>query len=96
MIGEDQRLRAEEESIRVHHALAEKLRDDPARIIAMVAQNIARWQKIDRGTANLARWEALLNGPLDELLAFMVSPSQDARDMREETPFAVLLSWLDR
>lgn len=92
-------LRPEQFSIRLHEAIAAKLRDDQAPTIAIARKNIARWREIHKGTGviyYLNRWQNLLQGPLDEFLAFMVSSFQEARDMRQCSPFAGLLSPRER
>ena len=86
--------RNEELSLRYHRAIAEELKSNPERVLAIASDTLARWQAIHRGTGSiryLERWDALLRGPRKALLEFMVSPSQEARDMRQCSPFAGVL-----
>lgn len=93
-------LRSEELSIQFHRAIAEKLRDNPEAVLAVTRQNIAHWRRTHSGTGGASyyfdRWDAMLKGPLDELLAFLGSPCQEARDMRQCSPFAGVLSHKER
>ncbi len=41
-------------------------------------------------------WRRLLDGPKADLLAFLVSDSQEARDFRQASPFAGALSPRER
>jgi hypothetical protein len=87
-------LRAEELAIRLFRAIADKIRENPEPILDDTRRNLERFKETHKGTGvmhYLNRWEKLLNGPLDELLAFMVSGSQEARDMRQAAPFAGIL-----
>jgi hypothetical protein len=47
-----------------------------------------------RGAATvwIKEWERLLDGPLSELLASLTSPSQRSRELRQNSPFAGLLT----
>lgn len=78
----------------MHAAIAERLRADPEAVLNLAKGNIARWRALDptaRSDRYLVRWEVLLDGPLADLLEFLVSPSQEARDMRQCSPFPGVL-----
>jgi hypothetical protein len=51
-----------------------------------------------RGQARrwLDEWERLLNGPIDDLLAMLVSPSPKGRELRQNSPLAGLLTEAER
>lgn len=93
-------LRAEELSICLFTAMAEKIRENQEPHLSNAKRFLAKWRKDHPGTGGAAyyfnRWGSLLDGPLDELLDFMVSPSQDARDMRQAAPFVHVLSNKER
>ncbi|BDG61013.1 hypothetical protein [Caldinitratiruptor microaerophilus] len=81
--------RVEEWSIRYHQLVAEKLKAQPERVLAKARANLARLRRQHPNSEPyMARWQALLEGPLDELLNVMVSPGEDARALRQCTPFA--------
>ena len=83
-----------------HRAMAEKIRVHPdLRSIAL--GNIDRWTaRNDYPPAvlrALRRWCELLNlAPLDELLAAMTDPSEHGHQMRQNTPFAGILTQDER
>jgi len=93
-------LRAEEISIRLYQAIVGKIRNDPATHIATAKKFLARLRQDHPGPGGAAsyldRWERLMDGPLEDLLAFMTSPSQEARDMRQAAPFAGILTIEER
>jgi hypothetical protein len=80
--------------------MAEKIREKPALHLPNAKRFIEKWRKDHPGPGGAAyyfdRWDSLLDGPLNELLDFMVSPSQDARDMRQAAPFVRVLSNKER
>lgn len=90
--------RVEEWSIRFHQLVAEKLRANPHAVLAKARQNLARMRREHGPNVEYyaARWEALLDGPLDQLLAVLTSPDEDARALRQCTPFAGVLSPKER
>ena len=83
----------------MHIVIAERLQANPEAVIGLAKSNIARWRKMDPDSKSdpyFVRWERLLNGPLPDLLEFMVSPSQEARDMRQCSPFPGVLTDRER
>lgn len=85
---------AELRSLAYHGAVAKRLRrpmaDDALHLI---------WQwrdsgRIDRRYAD--RWEEVLRGPLPEIRKLLTSDSQAAADLRQNSPFAGLLSEPER
>ncbi len=93
-------LRAEELSLRYFTAMAKKIRENPETYLLNAKIFIEKWRKDHPNSDGAAyyfdRWESLLDGPLNELLDFMASPSQDARDMRQAAPFVRVLSNKER
>jgi hypothetical protein len=86
----------EERSLAYHREIARRLPDHPE-ILDLGRENLSRWMA--RGGASmyyLRRWLDLLNGPIDDLLRFLVDPSEDAKVMRSCGPFAGALSPRDR
>jgi len=87
---------AEQRSLELHRAVAERLRSDPA-LVERARDRVVRWLR--EGT--VARpygeaWLALLGRPLDELTDFLVEPGERARRMRQTSPFAGALSPRER
>jgi hypothetical protein len=85
----------EERSILLHRAVAERISENPA-LLEVARHNLRRW--IDQGgeRAYWTEWETMLAGPLGEILAFMVSPSEKARRLRQSSPFCGILTPRER
>lgn len=86
-------------SLWLHRAIAAKIQDDPERARAVARENIAIRRAADepaRAEAWRHAWEALLDGPLDLLLATLCSTSSRAAQLRQTAPFAGLLSPQER
>lgn len=83
-----------------HRAMADKIRACPA-LRAVAVGNIDRW--IERNdyppsvTQALLRWRELLTAaPLDDLLAAMTDPTERGHQVRQNTPFAGILTQEER
>jgi hypothetical protein len=76
---------------RLHEHVARRLVTEPA--LREVAR--ARLQKLrtvnPHGHAYHDRWEALLDGPLPRLLQILPEDSEQANDLRRESPFTTLV-----
>ena len=86
-------------SLLLAYVVAARLVIDPAGTVRRARANLERMREADgRGTARLwhREWEQLLNGPLPELLTALTSPSLRSRELRQNTPFAGVLSQAQR
>lgn len=83
----------DERSLAFSHLIAEKLRADPA-IIRHARGNLERWLRdcSERSRPALLEWRELLDGPVDEVLAFLISPEERAVRLRQSSPFAGALT----
>jgi hypothetical protein len=86
---------AEERSIAYHRAVAERLRREPA-LLEVARARVEGWLAEGRSPFYAGRWRELLSRPLDELLAFLSDPGEDARAMRQATPFAGMIDPRER
>jgi hypothetical protein len=85
---------AERRSLEYHRGVALKLHERPALLDAVRARLDAMSQE---STAEYVRsWRERLALPLLELTAFLVEDSQEARDCRQASPFAGMLSPRER
>lgn len=88
----------DQRSLWLHRAIARKLLADPDAVRARARANLARMRHAHG--ASLApyvkRWEALLAGPLDVLAAELTADDQEARDLRQCTPMAGVLTPQER
>lgn len=96
----DAPLRPEEvRSRELHRRIAQRLVEQPDAVLAKARRNVETMRAADpggRGTAWLDRWASLLDGPLTTLVSLLVSSSQEARDLRQSTPFAGVLTPAER
>lgn len=82
-------------SLRLAHAVAGKLVQDPEGVLAVARTNLGQMQsRHTRGRTAiwLRQWQDLIAGPVDELLEALTSPSPRARELRQNSPFAGVLS----
>ena len=78
---------AEERSLALHRAVADVLRRDPVRL-GEARDRVQKWRAEGLMHPYYAeRWTCLLDGPLEELLRALVDESEDARALRQSTPF---------
>lgn len=91
--------RDQERSLLLSYAVAGHLVTDPEGTVAHARRNLARMRdSSSRGAARvwLDQWEALLNGSLVDLLTALTSSSMRSRELRQNTPFAGVLSEQER
>lgn len=82
---------AEERSIALHLAVAERLRRDP-RLIERARSRVDRWLATQEVHPTYARaWAELLERPLEELCSAIVDRGEKARALRQCSPFAGVL-----
>lgn len=95
-MGPDAHRIGELRSLAYHRAVAERLGADP--ILIERAQNQVT-RAIARGGRALPyhrRWQSLLNGARDELLAVLTTDDEQCRALRQCTPFAGALPARER
>ena len=93
MTREDRRSRA------LHAAIAERLLDAPGVVVPLARRNLATMRAADPdGHAGhyLDRWAELLDQPVEAIAGVLVGPSDEARDLRQNTPFAGVLTPAER
>lgn len=79
---------AEETSLALHRAVAERLQTDPT-VLQAARARVAGWLK-DGGVARpiAEGWAAILDQPVAAVVAFLADAGQPARDLRQTSPFA--------
>ena len=88
----------DERSRALHAAIAKKIRQEPA-LLAIACTNLKRWKKTcsDNVRPLLVEWETLIEDwPLEKLLNFLAERSERANQLRQSSPFAGILSPLER
>jgi transcriptional regulator with XRE-family HTH domain len=89
--------REDRRSLEYHRAVVERLRMSPTSAIAKARDNLAKLRAKHPDAARLLdRWRQWLDLPLDDLVRLCLDPGLFARDMRQVTPFAGLLSAAER
>lgn len=79
---------AEERSLALHRAVADKLVSDPETLERARAR-VRRWLDSGEVSSHWARaWDEVLSRSLSEIHAFLVEEGEDARALRQVTPFA--------
>jgi excisionase family DNA binding protein len=82
-------------SLWVSHAVAGKLVADPDEALGRARRNLTKLQHTHtrgQGARWLAEWEHIINGPIEGVLDALTSISPRARELRQNSPFAGLLS----
>lgn len=84
-------------SLALGQAVASRLRDDPA-LIQRGRATIARWllTSSPRVKPALLEWDAVLQGPLSDVLELLTGSSERAVRLRQSNPFAGVLSSRER
>ncbi|RPI21650.1 MAG: DNA-binding protein [Actinobacteria bacterium] len=94
--GEGGTLRREQERSRwLHVAVAGELVAEPDRVLGIARANLDRLLRLHpRGRAHglLRRWERLLDGDIGTLVDTLVSRREESVDLRQNSPFAGVVS----
>lgn len=91
--------RDQRRSVWIGHAAAGKLVADPEVALDLARRNLSELQQTHargQGARWLAEWERILDGPLEGVLETLTSTSPRARELRQNSPFAGLLSERER
>jgi transcriptional regulator with XRE-family HTH domain len=89
--------REDRRSLFLHRAIASRLAGDPGPVVERARATLTRMMDKHPGAAGLLReWDLLLDRPLPELLAVLTDPHPRARELRQVTPFAGVLSAAER
>jgi excisionase family DNA binding protein len=91
--------REAERSLWLHRAVAGRLVLDPAAVMAQARHNLARMQATHPSGMSagwLARWVRVLDQGVDDVLDVLTSPSPLAVELRQNSPFAGILTDAER
>ncbi len=82
-------------SLEMGRRVAAGLRQHPE-WVALARENLARWKQRNADAPGLVRcyveWEQLLGGPLDHVIAVLTAETDEGQRLRQNTPFAGVLS----
>lgn len=90
--------RDQRRSLWLAFAVAGRIASDPGAARYVARENLARMRESARGQAVswLEEWGRLLDGTVADLLIALTSPSPRGRDLRQNSPFAGILSEAER
>lgn len=86
-------------SLWLGYATAAKVVADPSRALSKARRNLERTRRTHRrGGAQrwFDEWAELLDGPVDDVLEVLASRSPRSRELRQNSPFAGVLSQAER
>lgn len=87
--------REDRRSLALHRVIAARLLADPEAVIAKARRNLRVMRRANSdGSADpwFAEWDRRLAGPVAGVVEVLVSHDQEARDLRQVTPFAGVLT----
>ena len=82
-------------TLEMHRAVAAKIEENNIGVLERARRNLEVLRAADTGANTepyLAAWEDLIDGPVARLIRVMTSTDQAARDLRQASPFAGVLS----
>ncbi|PID62066.1 MAG: hypothetical protein CSB44_04830 [Gammaproteobacteria bacterium] len=89
--------REDRRSLAMHREVARRLEEAPEIALVRARRNLEKWQRLDAGGDALRkRWALWIELPVTELVMLMLDPGPLAREMRQVSPFAGLLSAAER
>jgi hypothetical protein len=78
-------------SLRMHEVVARRLIKDRG-LLHVARDRLQRLREVNpHGVIYHERWQELIDGSMDRLLRVMVEPSEEARTLRQESPFTTLV-----
>lgn len=87
--------RDQRRSLWLSHAVAARLVEDPAAVLEQARRNLTAMRaRSARGEAKawLQQWTQLLDGPVEDVLEALTSRSPRSRELRQNSPFAGVLT----
>lgn len=92
--------REKQQSLWLNRLIVGELTRDPDRVLAIARDNITRWRDIHAGRpsilAALDRWSEILDDGVESIVATLSGQSEEAEDLRQNSPFAGVLSQKQR
>jgi hypothetical protein len=83
-------------SLEYHRAVADLLHERPD-LLDVARERVQRWRKGGQMHPRYAdAWERILAQPFDQLLAFLISETDEAVTLRHVSPFAAFLDYRER
>lgn len=88
--------REKQRSLWLNRLVVGELVRDPDRVVAIARENITRWRGVHAGRpsilAALDRWSEILDEGVEAIAAILTGQSEEAEDLRQNSPFAGVLT----
>lgn len=87
---------AEQRSLAIHREIAARISADPA-LVERARETLGRWQR--QGTLSshyVERWQEWLAKPADELATLLTDDGEEARALRQTSPFVGIVGPRER
>ena len=92
--------REKQRSLWLNRLVVGELIRDPDRVLAIARDNITRWREVHAGRpsilAALDQWSEILDEGVESIVATLTGQSEEAEDLRQNSPFAGVLSQQQR
>jgi hypothetical protein len=90
--------RDQHRSLWLSYAVVEKIIENPDQARLLAKRNLKKMRQVHQGQTYkwLYSWERLLDGPVNEIIAMLILQSQLGRDMRQNSPFAGIITDIER
>jgi excisionase family DNA binding protein len=91
--------REERRSLWLNRAVAARVARDPARVLAHARRNLDRFERIHEGTSVmrwLGRWREVVDAGPEAVMDVLSSTAPEAAELRQNSPFAGVLSERER
>jgi transcriptional regulator with XRE-family HTH domain len=90
-------IREDRRSLLLHAAIAKQLRHDPESTLQIAGTNLDRMSEQHPDASRLLdEWATILARSVESIIETMLDPSLHARDLRQVTPFAGVLTATER
>lgn len=87
--------REQEKSLWLHRALLTPMLSEPDAVLTKARENLRRWRGMHRSDGMTVgyfdKWERVLDDGLDAVVEVMTNTSEEACEMRQNSPFAGVL-----
>jgi len=87
--------RIEERSIALHQEIAKRIRANPE-LLQIAKNNLKKWIMKDGEIPVWREWQKILARPLEQIVDLLVSSDENARRMRQSSPFCGILTPRER
>jgi hypothetical protein len=97
MLDDIHRLR-DAERLALHEFIADHLRAEPEKVLAIARANLERWLGSDPDSQPYYReWQEIIESrPLTDILALITSETEEGRRLRQSTPFTGVVTQQER